>query len=286
MEKMLCATDLSPRSDRAIRRAFRLATQQGATLTILSIVDSELPVEMAEALREDTANRLKRLAADTAEQFPCTYEVRAELGDPGTDLAGIAQEAGVDLIILGLHRHRRILDRLRSTTMERAVRATHLPVLLVRDAADHDYRTALAPVDFSPAATAALHHTRSLAPKAEIAAFHALHIPFAGFTREDRGGPVTRAYLREATDEMNAWVKARGLPEGVRTPTIIEGGLTEVFEQQLSATKPDLVVIGAHARSNIAPFILGSFAAELVRDPPCDLLVTRPTRKAGATSSN
>lgn len=286
MKKMLCATDLSPRSDRAIRRAFRLASRQDAKLTILNVVDSELPVGMAEVLRADAKTRLERYAADMAVQFPCSYEVQAVLGDPATDLAAIAREADVDLVILGLHRHRRILDRLSSTTMERVVRATHLPVLLVRDPADHDYRVVLAPVDFSPAATAALHQARALSPQAQIVAFYVLHIPFARFARTDHGGPAEDAYLREATAEMEAWATKGGLPAEIERPEIIEGGLREILLQQLHHMKPDLVAIGAHARSGFAPFILGNFATSLVRDPPCDLLVTRPPKADGPTSSS
>ncbi len=287
MKHVLCATDLSERSDRAIRRAFRLATQQGARLTVLTIVDSELPVGLAETLREDAATRLERYCADMAGQFACDYAVRAELGDPAVDLAEAAQEADADLVVIGLHRRRRILDRLRGTTMERIVRASNLPVLVVRDPADHDYRAVLAPVDFSPAAMTALHLARALAPDATITAFHALYIPFAGFTREDKGGPVTRSYLREVSAQMKNWATSGGLPEGVAMPDIQEGGLTEIYGQMLGRRKPDLIAIGAHARSGLAPYMLGSFAASLVRDPPCDLLVTLPQAMArDATSSS
>ena len=40
---ILMASDLSPRSERALRRAFLLAEEFDAKLTVLSIVDSDLP---------------------------------------------------------------------------------------------------------------------------------------------------------------------------------------------------------------------------------------------------
>ena len=63
MEQILVATDLSTRSDRAVDRAFALAEQHGAKLTLTHIVDSELPEEMIDGLREKALGRLTARAA-------------------------------------------------------------------------------------------------------------------------------------------------------------------------------------------------------------------------------
>ena len=39
---------------------------------------------------------------------------------------------------------------------------------------------------------------------------------------------------------------------------------------------PDLIALGAHTRSGLSPYTLGSFAANLVRHPPTDLLLAHP----------
>ncbi|WP_236638013.1 universal stress protein [Mangrovicoccus ximenensis] len=47
------------------------------------------------------------------------------------------------------------------------------------------------------------------------------------------------------------------------------------FLHARQASDPDLIAIGAHARANFAPTLLGSFTEELIRSAPADLLIVR-----------
>ncbi|MCH2075374.1 MAG: universal stress protein [Rhodobacteraceae bacterium] len=51
------ATDLSERSDRAVRRAADLARTYGASLTVLNIVDADLPDDLEEIMVAKTRER-------------------------------------------------------------------------------------------------------------------------------------------------------------------------------------------------------------------------------------
>ena len=53
------ATDLSERSDRAVRRAADLARTYGASLTVLNIVDADLPDDLEEIMVAKTRERSK-----------------------------------------------------------------------------------------------------------------------------------------------------------------------------------------------------------------------------------
>ncbi len=48
MKRLLIATDLSPRSERALARGLRLARQHGAELRVLHVVNDALPAYLAE----------------------------------------------------------------------------------------------------------------------------------------------------------------------------------------------------------------------------------------------
>lgn len=52
MKRIVVATDFSPRSDRAIRRATLLAKQFSAHLTLLHIIDEQRSERLVEAERE------------------------------------------------------------------------------------------------------------------------------------------------------------------------------------------------------------------------------------------
>lgn len=274
MKSILVASDLSERSDRAVRRAIRLARNHGAACHVLHVVDDDLPADLATRWREDAATQLARFveALDT-EGTEVSQDVR--IGDPLVGIPDVVSERDVDLIVLGLHRPRTFLDRLRETTMERLVQLLRKPVLLVRDPDGHDYETVLAPISFSPACSNVSRAARAVAPEARIHAFHGVHLPFSGLTGEKPGGPMSRALIAEAEAVRDTWL-AKDRP-GL-TPDQIEivtGSLREVMAAQLAKVRPDLIAIGAHTRFALAPHALGSFAAELVRDPPTDLLIAR-----------
>ena len=49
-----------------------------------------------------------------------------------------------------------------------------------------------------------------------------------------------------------------------------------MIQDHLAKGRYDLIAVGAHGRVGAARAILGSLATDLMRDPPCDLLIARP----------
>ena len=82
MSNILVATDLSLRSERAVRRAFALARETGAALHLLSVVDDELPEAIAGRRRAETREELERFCAALPDSAHCGWSVEAALGDP------------------------------------------------------------------------------------------------------------------------------------------------------------------------------------------------------------
>ena len=149
------------------------------------------------------------------------------------------------------------------------------PVLLVSIAAETPYASTLAGLDLSPSAAAAVRAARKLAPGAKLTGFHAVHVPYAGLGAGGDRTSLGAPFLKLAQADLDGWIAANQLGEVLDEARIEEGGLTVAFARMVSETKPQLVAIGAHGRGGLNPTLLGRFAAELLRDPPCDLLVVR-----------
>ncbi|MEO0682479.1 MAG: universal stress protein, partial [Pseudomonadota bacterium] len=165
MRRILVASDLSARSDRALARAAALAQTHGAALHVAHVTDDELPAALAHPQAEAArAHLLHALGGATA-------ELHAETGDPAEALPALAERLDVDLLVVGPHRGRGLADLVASTTVERIVRASLRPCLLAQAAPPAPYARALCGVDLSPAAAAALRAVRRLAPDAAIHAF-------------------------------------------------------------------------------------------------------------------
>jgi len=276
MHHILAATDLSPRSDRAVARAFRLADRHGALLTVMTVIDEAMPDRLAKAMRPETEATLSRFCGTLSDGGRIACATRIVQGDPGEAIPETAGILRADLVVMGLHRKRPFLDAIRETTLERTVRLTPAPALLVRDPADHEYGAVLAPVDFTPASAAAVMAARAVAADATLASFHAVAPPVSGQPAFDARVESTGGHLRNAEDARARWMDTHALPAGFAPPELRVGALSTVFGSEFARTTPDLVAVGAHTRLGLPGRMLGSFTADLVRDPPADVLIARP----------
>lgn len=273
---ILVATDLSPRSDRAVRRAADLARLHQARLTLLHVLDDAMPDDLLTQTQQRTTEHLTRFAASVASGVD--HAVLPCIGDPLTTLLEMVQDQDPSLLVIGTHRRRPLLDALRETTAQRIVRLVDCNVLMVKDPDDHPYGTILAATDFSPAATAALNLGHMLAPLARVTPVHALHLAYAGLAgHSDAAKQALHAeILAEAQAADAAWRAKNALPVTMAQTQFPEGGPWVTLKQAAETARADLITVGAHGRPGAHRAFLGSLASDLLRDPPCDILVARP----------
>ncbi|MDJ0824858.1 MAG: universal stress protein [Rhodobacter sp.] len=276
MDTILVATDLSPRADRAVRRAFKLAAKMGAHVHVAHTVDHGLPESLAARVTDEATRLLDQFCAYVAGADGPRFTLHIGHGDVSTDIHDLARTVDAGLLILGVHHRRPILDLIRETTVERLVRLSHRPVLIVHDRADHDFAKVLSAVDFSPSSTAAAKLATRLFPDADQRGFHAVYVPFQGLTDPAGHAADARVYLREAKADLGAWAAREGTEALAEKTEVAEGALHQVLDRLIVGWHPDVLTLGAHGRTGKAPFLLGSFANDLMRDPPCDLLIVRP----------
>jgi len=276
-ETFIAATDMSMRSDRALRRAFRLARQHGARLTILAVVDDATPLSIAEGQIEKTRASLEDFAGSIADGVD--HDLRVSHGDPTADILRATEMAGADLLILGTHRSRSFFDALRETTAQRITRLTEFPVLIVAGAETKAYDEVTLATDFSPAASAAATFATRLVPEARITPLHALHIPYQGMLAHTSGaGELETSFRAEAEREDYSWRAGDPVVCTLPETRIVSGSPVAVFEAHVRKSGSALIAIGAHGRVGQRRAVLGSVVTDLMREPPCDLLICRPAK--------
>jgi len=273
--RILAATDLTARSERALGRAMRLRDQFDAQLTVLHVVEEELPERIAKRRAADArkliATQLRNLAP-AADLEATAVEVAF-----GTDYAAIirrANELDAGLTVLGIHRESPWRDLFLGSTIERVLRRGDMPILTVKDEPLSDYRRVLVAVDFSVYSRVALEFAARLVPDGEFLVLHAYDLPFTDFLPavQTRHVDLLEGEIRE---QMAALL--RGLPAG-QSKVISEVRLGEavpVVEAATAEFRPDLLVVGTHGRTGVAHAILGSIAGKLLRRPQCDVLAVR-----------
>lgn len=269
IKSLLIASDLSERSDRAIQRGFMLAAEMGARATVVSIVDDSLPEELIAELERRSRDLLHATASSLAGNVE--FEIIVRRGDAISQLVEIVNSGGFDMAVVGIHRSRGVFDGLRPTTVESVVSQSLRPILLVAAPAHAAYGRVLAPVGFSPACQRAVEVSLCLAPKAAFRLFHAWMAPFEGLTG-GASSDFARAVQRETAAQATAW--SASLPASLAKVDLIHDSVAQGLSREMKSFAPDLLAVGANTRA-VSFTGLGHFTADLVRDPPCDVLIAR-----------
>ncbi|MEO1019449.1 MAG: universal stress protein [Pseudomonadota bacterium] len=282
MKRILMATDLSARSDRALERALNLVGDQagGRALTIVHVIDDDLPAALTDAQKTAAKELIERQTATIAQAKGADVEVEVISGRPYREILELSEKIEAEMIILGLHREDALKDMFRGTTAERIIRATNIPVLLVKNAVEAPYQRVMVGVDFSVHSRRAVEVALNFMPGCELHLVHAYNVPFRAFLRgADTQNQVNTQHHQQFEDMINEEMKTFLSPFKDSTTriecTMQQGEVHEVLYYQVAKIKPDVLAIGTHGRTGIAHAFFGSVAEDLLEIPPCDVLVIK-----------
>jgi nucleotide-binding universal stress UspA family protein len=133
--RILVALDGSPDAEAALRHAATLARDQNARLTLLTVSPPPSAAAGAGAtqppdLLDLQGTILREATAWLPEDIGVT--TRLERGDPAETILRIAREEEPDLIVMGSHGRGRFRRALLGSVSERVLKASAVPVLLMR----------------------------------------------------------------------------------------------------------------------------------------------------------
>lgn len=138
MKKILCATDFSDPASAALAMATSLAASYGAELILFHAVSLPkdlpakayklTPAELENELRADQRAHLEEIAKDIPEDVKVVFRVDVHSSWQG--ILDAADEAGVDLIVIGSHGVHG-LEHVLGTTARAVVEHSKRPVLIV-----------------------------------------------------------------------------------------------------------------------------------------------------------
>ncbi|QCC51346.1 universal stress protein [Halapricum salinum] len=137
---ILLPTDGSDGVSTIAEHAGSLAEQYDATVHVLSVVDTRNRFEGptmglgSDAWEDAQREQAERAVEDAAAALPddVTIERHVESGVPHTEILDYADDAGIDLIVMGTHGRTGIDHYLIGSIAERVVRQSPVPVVTVR----------------------------------------------------------------------------------------------------------------------------------------------------------
>jgi nucleotide-binding universal stress UspA family protein len=285
---ILCGTDFSEPAARAGKVAALLAARRHADLDLIHVLaedEGQDPEAKDAALRRAVA----QLRKEAAELGSLGQHVRADVsaGRPDEALPAMAEGRKEELLVIGALGRRPPSRWKLGTTAERAVQASTVPTLVVRDArpfeawdrGERSLRVVVA-VDFSRRSDAALAWVaglRALGPMDVTV----LHIYSPGLERERLGLSVP-ASLGGPNPELEE-ILSRQLSHRVRGlggPGDLElevrpgsGRVADHLVQEAEALRADLIVVGTHRREGLERFRYGSVSHGVLHGAPVSVAV-------------
>ena len=267
---ILLATDLGPRSDRALDRALLLAQAWQARLLALTVLEPGGQGDL-QAARQRAERRLR--ADLDGSDLPLT--ARVAQGPVVDTVLQVAESEDSGLIVTGVARHEALSRVVLGSSVDALARRAPRPLLVVRERARKPYQRVLVSTDFSPVSHHALETAAAWFPAAQFTLFHAFGNPYPALAGMD-AAQARNAGHAQAEREAQGFLPTAQLPDAVRAGLrwqFMHGDAGQLLHEHGLAHPADLVVLGSARRGGVPRLLLGSVAQRILEQAENDVLV-------------
>jgi nucleotide-binding universal stress UspA family protein len=277
--RLLLATDLSARCDRALDRAAQLTHEWQAELLALHVLDPAASPDQALAWAGGASDEQllhvarQQLAHDlAAANVPATLHLVRSM-DATTAIRETAARTQSGLVVCGVSRNETLGRLVLGSTVENLAHRLSQPLLVVRQRARGPYRRIVVATDFSEPSRHALLAAAQFFPDRELILYHAHGLAMSGLAN---ASPHPGVYASIEETESAAFLAATAFPEDTAVRSVIEcGAIESTLTRYVREHNIDLVVMGSHGCSGLMSLLLGSTATKLLDWLPCDTLLVR-----------
>lgn len=278
-QRILLATDLSSRCDRALDRAVQLSRQWQAELHVVHVLvpgnEGSWPATPAPSWRHaptTAALAERQLRRDLGDDM-AGLVLHVIEGDPAATILDTATREHCELVVLGAGEtpaHGTL-----GHVTEFLLRKSPASLLVVRERPHGAYAHVLVGTDFTAESRHGLIASARWFPTARLALMHVLDIPYKSLWLDAEHGEEL-ARMEMAT--MQSFLADTPLAAEVRAQvlTLVEHGHPEVMLREYVVEKEaDLVVISAFRRGLAFHLLVGGTSRRIVPAIPTDVLLVR-----------
>jgi universal stress protein E len=273
--KLLCATDLQPRSDIAVDRAYRLREELGACLKLVHVV---APGGADEGTLEQRLLSASSRLALRARHAAGPAELVVRCGRPASVVS--EESATSDLIIVGAHDEHGPVDALRGRFTSKVLTEARRPVLIARRPAIQPYGRLLLALDGSQATGQVVRLSERL-PVAKDAAFAVVHAhepPYEAMMNTIGVGNLSvasyaSASMSQAASMIAARLRLHSVDWRRYRVLLMDARPGPAIRQAMREIQPDLLVLGTRGHGRFRRALLGSTAHEILEAADCDVLL-------------
>ena len=319
-KRIVVPLDGSPRAERALPVAARLARASGGSIVLLQVVHPPFDyglylTQQSVLIEQDITEKITQAThylsslAQSDEFEGIGMQVETLCGSVAPTLLTFAQSCGADLIVLCSHGYTGFQRWVLGSIADHVTRHAPAPVLIVRDggplpiatpsAAGHALR-ALVALDGSELAEAAVAPAAELVAALAAPAQGALHLvrvvdilpPYGigksqaniGMEMMEQAKHEAKAYLVSVVDQLRTGMAGRlnlSLSTSVVADTDVAGALIKEGECAGDDEGYALMALSTHGRGGVERWAMGSITQRVLHGTKLALFILRP--KAPAT---
>jgi nucleotide-binding universal stress UspA family protein len=294
IKKILCPTDFSPFSQKALKYAMSLAEAYQATLYVQHVVESippvyygaEVPLVMDQDLQKELLERARRTLEDfvptEAKQKLTIVPVLTE-GNTYRQILALLEQEHVDMLVMGTHGRTGLEKFFLGSVTEKIIRKAPCPVLTVCHSEKEGkkpigFNRILVPIDFSEHSVRPLEYALALAEdyKSQVYVLHVVEeLPYSpipempAFSLPEYTNYLVKDAERKIDDAIpeNAKIKIE--------PLVRVGAAHKEIVSVAEEINADLIISGVLGRGAIGAALFGSTTYRVMRSAQCPVLAVR-----------
>lgn len=280
IKKILCPTDFSRESQKAVEYAARLAVACDASLYVYHCAGRRdvLSPEKIEDFDESISAVIVKAAADNKDLRWQGF-IAEGADEPARIITAFAREIGIDLIVMKSHYHP-VSAHLFGSTIQRTVQTAPCPVLLLPfewESAELNFRQILVNYDFSTEACGLLDYAKTLAGNfnAEIHLLHLLSTESAPGIELSHTSAGEKVVRRAVCERLREVILAETDNSYQITGTIGCGKSPQAMLEYAEEKKIDLICATAPGQRFYFETLFPTWLERVLRDARCPLLVSQ-----------
>lgn len=278
LTSVVVATDFSEGGRLAFDRALRLPLHPKAEVLLVHAVPDDIPGR----LRKQAISESKRALDALLEKAQVGIEkaglkrerVTAEVleGSVAKQVVKRARAQDADVIVIGRHGRRPLVDLFVGSTAQKIARLGERPVLLVQLEPTTEYRLAVAGLAVNTKPAAVLRATQLLSPGCATRAVHGFVPPYEDYVAVvgEPAHSLSLGLMEDAQRVVKQAITKSGVPA---VPIVRAGDPRSVLLEDVAKEGAQLLVLGTHASPSIKRLFLGSVTEWVLGHARCDVLV-------------
>lgn len=281
LERLLVATDFSPRCEDALSMARETAQRFQSAVTLLHVLhDAPADPTLLDLRRQAALERLEQ-NLESLQSVGVSATIAVEVGAPDERIVRFADQQEVNAILMGANGAANGPDAGLGVVTERVLHRARKPVWIVKPGSKSTIARILCAVDYSDSSRRALANAIHLARQfeAELDVLHvvpsvaelAAQLAFAG----DTPATLVPSDLSAEEATLTEFAGEHDLT-GVTCRQFIRQG--KPHQQILEAAHQmatDLLVMGTVGRSTLTRLLVGSVTTRVMRALPCSAIAVK-----------